>query len=245
MTVNVSIVPCRDYSPEALDAALRAALEPLGGLDWVKPGMNVADQDQPHLAYAARERRRDAPGVPRRAHAAAEGARRARHSRGQLRRPLHPGLDTRRVRRRGDGGGRPGRRRAERGFRECGGRLPRGRHGKALPLHRLAQEGGRRHRFRQAQDPRHGQHDLRGEELLRLHPRHPQAGDALSAPRAWRSSAPCWCDLAAVQRAAAYAGGRGSSAWRATAPARASRGTWARCWRRTRPSTPTWSARGS
>ncbi len=42
MAVNVSIVPCRDYSPEALDAALRAALEPLGGLDWVKPGMTVA-----------------------------------------------------------------------------------------------------------------------------------------------------------------------------------------------------------
>ena len=42
MPVNVSIVSCQDYTPERLDAAIEAALEPLGGLDWVKPGMTVA-----------------------------------------------------------------------------------------------------------------------------------------------------------------------------------------------------------
>ena len=42
MPVNVSIVPCLDYSSENVRRALSAALEPLGGLDWVEPGMTVA-----------------------------------------------------------------------------------------------------------------------------------------------------------------------------------------------------------
>ena len=42
MPVNVSIVPCPDYSSENVRRALSAALEPLGGLDWVEPGMTVA-----------------------------------------------------------------------------------------------------------------------------------------------------------------------------------------------------------
>ena len=37
----VSIVPCADYAPETCRAALEAVLEPLGGLDWVRPGMRV------------------------------------------------------------------------------------------------------------------------------------------------------------------------------------------------------------
>ena len=37
----VSIVPCETYAPDACEAALKAVLEPLGGLDWVKPGMRV------------------------------------------------------------------------------------------------------------------------------------------------------------------------------------------------------------
>lgn len=37
----VSIVPCRDYAPETVRPALEAALRPLGGLDWVQPGMTV------------------------------------------------------------------------------------------------------------------------------------------------------------------------------------------------------------
>ena len=38
---DVSVARCADYAPEAVTRALRAALEPLGGLDWVKPGMRV------------------------------------------------------------------------------------------------------------------------------------------------------------------------------------------------------------
>ena len=37
----ISIVPCADYSPESCENALREALVPIGGLDWVKPGMTV------------------------------------------------------------------------------------------------------------------------------------------------------------------------------------------------------------
>ncbi|MBQ1820994.1 MAG: DUF362 domain-containing protein [Clostridia bacterium] len=37
----VSIVPCADYAPETCVSALTAVLEPLGGLDWVKPGMKI------------------------------------------------------------------------------------------------------------------------------------------------------------------------------------------------------------
>ena len=42
MCVNVSITACPDYEPEGVRAALRAVLEPLGGLDWVVPGMKIA-----------------------------------------------------------------------------------------------------------------------------------------------------------------------------------------------------------
>ena len=42
MSVNVSIVPCPDYEEENVRAALLAALAPLGGLDWVAPGMKIA-----------------------------------------------------------------------------------------------------------------------------------------------------------------------------------------------------------
>ena len=37
----VSIVPCDSYAPEKCEHALIAVLEPLGGLDWVKPGMRI------------------------------------------------------------------------------------------------------------------------------------------------------------------------------------------------------------
>ncbi len=37
----VSIVPCETYAPDVCEAALKAALEPLGGLLWVRPGMRV------------------------------------------------------------------------------------------------------------------------------------------------------------------------------------------------------------
>lgn len=40
--VDVSIAACADYSPENVRAALAAAIEPVGGLDWVTPGMNIA-----------------------------------------------------------------------------------------------------------------------------------------------------------------------------------------------------------
>ncbi len=38
---KLSIVPCENYAPETVRAALLKALEPLGGLDWVRPGMRV------------------------------------------------------------------------------------------------------------------------------------------------------------------------------------------------------------
>ena len=38
----VSVAPCADYAPETCEAALRTVLEPLGGLDWVSPGMRIA-----------------------------------------------------------------------------------------------------------------------------------------------------------------------------------------------------------
>ena len=41
MSVNVSIVSCEDYSPERVEAALKEAIEAVGGLDWVRPGMTV------------------------------------------------------------------------------------------------------------------------------------------------------------------------------------------------------------
>lgn len=39
---DVSIAKCRSYELEEVRAALLRALEPLGGLDWVRPGMRVA-----------------------------------------------------------------------------------------------------------------------------------------------------------------------------------------------------------
>ena len=42
MSANVSIVPCGDYSPERVEAALREAIDAVGGLSWVEPGMTVA-----------------------------------------------------------------------------------------------------------------------------------------------------------------------------------------------------------
>jgi len=38
----VVIRPCADYTPEAAREALSSALAPLGGLDWITPGMRVA-----------------------------------------------------------------------------------------------------------------------------------------------------------------------------------------------------------
>lgn len=38
---DVSVVKCEDYQPERVTSALRAVLEPIGGLDWVKPGMRI------------------------------------------------------------------------------------------------------------------------------------------------------------------------------------------------------------
>ncbi|MBE6602309.1 MAG: DUF362 domain-containing protein [Ruminococcaceae bacterium] len=39
---RISIVPCSDYDPKTVRPALEAVLAPLGGLDWVTPGMTVA-----------------------------------------------------------------------------------------------------------------------------------------------------------------------------------------------------------
>lgn len=36
-----ALVPCTDYEPETVRAALMAALEAVGGLDWVRPGMRI------------------------------------------------------------------------------------------------------------------------------------------------------------------------------------------------------------
>ncbi len=38
---DVSVVPCADYDEQRVEDALRAALEPVGGLDFVQPGMTV------------------------------------------------------------------------------------------------------------------------------------------------------------------------------------------------------------
>lgn len=42
MGVEVSVVPCGEYTFAVCRQALQAVLEPLGGLDWVKPGMKIA-----------------------------------------------------------------------------------------------------------------------------------------------------------------------------------------------------------
>ena len=38
---DVSIIACEDYDEDRVENALRAALLPIGGLDFVKPGMTV------------------------------------------------------------------------------------------------------------------------------------------------------------------------------------------------------------
>ena len=38
----VSVVPCETYAPDVCEAALNAVLMPLGGLEWVRPGMRIA-----------------------------------------------------------------------------------------------------------------------------------------------------------------------------------------------------------
>lgn len=40
--VDVSVAPCASYDSQAVAKALAEALAPLGGLDWVRPGMRVA-----------------------------------------------------------------------------------------------------------------------------------------------------------------------------------------------------------
>ena len=42
MNCDVSISRCESYEPEVVKAGLLAALAPIGGLDWVKPGMKIA-----------------------------------------------------------------------------------------------------------------------------------------------------------------------------------------------------------
>lgn len=42
MGPDVVITPCGDYEHETVRAALERALAPLGGLDWVRPGMRIA-----------------------------------------------------------------------------------------------------------------------------------------------------------------------------------------------------------
>lgn len=39
---DVAVAPCADYTPDACRAALKAVLDPIGGLDFVKPGMKIA-----------------------------------------------------------------------------------------------------------------------------------------------------------------------------------------------------------
>ena len=39
--LDVSITPCRSYAPAEVRAALERVLAPLGGLDWVTPGMKI------------------------------------------------------------------------------------------------------------------------------------------------------------------------------------------------------------
>ena len=42
MNCDVSIARCESYDPKSVKDALLAALEPIGGLDWVTPGMKIA-----------------------------------------------------------------------------------------------------------------------------------------------------------------------------------------------------------
>ncbi len=42
MKYDVSVVRCNNYQPQIVNKALQQALEPIGGLDWVRPGMRIA-----------------------------------------------------------------------------------------------------------------------------------------------------------------------------------------------------------
>lgn len=42
MDYDVSLIRCENYQPQQVKNALLAALEPVGGLDWVRPGMKIA-----------------------------------------------------------------------------------------------------------------------------------------------------------------------------------------------------------
>ncbi len=42
MNIEVSIAPCEDYDLKKVKDALQSALRPIGGLDWVTPGMKIA-----------------------------------------------------------------------------------------------------------------------------------------------------------------------------------------------------------
>lgn len=42
MKPDVVLTPCADYSEDTVSMALECVLAPLGGLDWVKPGMRIA-----------------------------------------------------------------------------------------------------------------------------------------------------------------------------------------------------------
>ena len=39
---DVSIVRCSSYDEAEVVEAMRTVLEPIGGLDWVQPGMKIA-----------------------------------------------------------------------------------------------------------------------------------------------------------------------------------------------------------
>ena len=39
---DVSIVPCEEYTIDQATLALSQAIEAVGGLDWVQPGMKIA-----------------------------------------------------------------------------------------------------------------------------------------------------------------------------------------------------------
>lgn len=42
MDSQVSVFPCKSYAPEEVAFAIKQVLKPLGGLDWVRPGMTIA-----------------------------------------------------------------------------------------------------------------------------------------------------------------------------------------------------------
>ncbi|MEG1560494.1 MAG: DUF362 domain-containing protein [Clostridia bacterium] len=42
MNFDAAIVPCLEYTPDAIDAAMDSVIEKIGGLDFIKPGMKIA-----------------------------------------------------------------------------------------------------------------------------------------------------------------------------------------------------------